>query len=210
MGEARFMIALPSSETLARWIETFEPGMCVHVPCAVDEGRAIDELAGAIETEERLGPGFHGAWPRGVRPPPRPGIQRASAPEETDSAPDPAHETRLHIKRAALAMRRGIEELSARRRDRGEPTARFGIGIHTGEVVLGTIGIPERSDFTALGDTVNTASRLESLTKEYAVEIVVSEAVASRLRDGEVKLRRLGDAHVRGRAATVPVYSLEG
>ena len=111
--------------------------------------------------------------------------------------------------RAALAMRRGVEQLSAERRARGDPTARFGIGIHTGEVVLGTIGIPERSDFTALGDTVNTASRLESLTKEYGVDVIVSEAVASRLRDGEVKLRRLGDAQVRGRTATVAVYAVE-
>jgi hypothetical protein len=140
MGDARFMIALPSSETLARWIETFEPGMCVHVPCAVDEGRAIDELAGAIETEERLGPGFHGAWPRGVRPPPRPGIQRVPAPEEADSAPDPAHETRLHIKRGALAMRRGDGPEAIRRqaaaRDLCLETGRVrdAIGI---ELVLG-------------------------------------------------------------------------
>ena len=111
--------------------------------------------------------------------------------------------------RAALAMRRGVEQLSAERRARDEPTARFGIGIHTGEVVLGTIGIPERSDFTALGDTVNTASRLETLTKEYGVDLVISEAVVSRLRDGEVTVRRLGDAHVRGKAATVSVYTVE-
>jgi class 3 adenylate cyclase len=112
--------------------------------------------------------------------------------------------------RAAVAMRRGVEELSAARRARGEPTARFGIGIHSGEVVLGTIGIPERSDFTALGDTVNTASRLESLTKEYGVDLVLSDAVVSRLRDGDAKVRRLGDAHVRGKAAPVAIYTVDG
>ena len=56
---------------------------------------------------------------------------------------------------------------------------------------------------------MNTASRLESLTKEYAVDLVISDAVVSRLRDSEVKLRRLGDAHVRGKAATVAVYTVE-
>jgi hypothetical protein len=108
VADARFMIATSASAIVANWIETFEPGTCVHQVCGVDEGRATHELAGEIETEERLGPGFHGAWPRGVRPPPRPGFDRNGVREESpeeSAAPDPAKDLRVHVRRAALAMR---------------------------------------------------------------------------------------------------------
>lgn len=106
LADARFMIATTAS--VADWIEAFEPGTCVHQLVGVDEGRATRELAGEIETEERLGSGFHGAWPKGVRPPPRPGFDRhgqREAPAEESVPPDPAKELRVHVRRAALAMR---------------------------------------------------------------------------------------------------------
>ena len=114
----------------------------------------------------------------------------------------------LPATRAALEMRRAVARLSAERAARGEPTVRFGVGIHTGEVVLGAVGLPERSDYTALGDTVNTASRLEALCKEYDVDVVLSGAVASRLRDGEVGLQALGEATVRGKSETISVFTI--
>src|SRR5262249_17241243 len=78
--------------------------------------------------------------------------------------------------RAALRMRTDIAALNAERTARGEPTMEYGVGINTGDVVLGAIGLPERSDYTAMGDTVNTAARMESLTKELHVDVVVSDA----------------------------------
>ena len=62
--------------------------------------------------------------------------------------------------RAALAMRRRVGELNAERAASGDEVVHFGIGIHTGDVVLGAIGLPERSQFDAIGDAVNTAARM--------------------------------------------------
>ncbi len=110
--------------------------------------------------------------------------------------------------RAAVRMRERIAALNAEREKAGMIAMRFGIGIHTGEVVLGDIGSPERSDYTAVGDTVNTASRLESLCKAYGVNTVLSNETARRLRGTEFKVEPLGDATVPGKAQAVPVSTL--
>jgi adenylate cyclase len=75
-----------------------------------------------------------------------------------------------------------------------------------GEVVLGAIGLPERSDYTAMGDTVNTASRMESLCKEFGVDAVLSADIATQL-DGTVALRPLGEATVKGKAQPITVFT---
>ncbi len=110
--------------------------------------------------------------------------------------------------RAALDMRARLGQLNAAREARGDPVVRFGVGMHTGDVVLGAIGLPERSDFTAIGDTVNTASRMESLTKEFGVDAVLSGVTAGHLTDAVGGLRPLGEAQVRGRTAPVDVFTL--
>lgn len=111
--------------------------------------------------------------------------------------------------RATLDIRSRIAAINAERSSRGEPTVRFGVGIHTGDVVLGSIGLPERSDYTAMGDAVNTASRMESLTKEYGVDSVVSGDTAAHLGETRATLRALGEAQVRGKSAPVPVFTVE-
>lgn len=108
---------------------------------------------------------------------------------------------------AALDMRASIGALNAQRAADGSPVLKHGVGIHVGEVVLGAIGLPERSDYTAIGDTVNTASRMESLCKELGVDAVLSGDLAAQL-DGSVRLRPLGDATVRGKAQPIPVFTL--
>jgi adenylate cyclase len=110
--------------------------------------------------------------------------------------------------RAALAIRASITTLNIERARAGEPVALFGVGMHTGDVVLGAIGLPERSDYTAMGDAVNTASRMESLTKDYKVDAVLSAATAGNLRDERIELRSLGEAQVRGKANAVEVFTL--
>lgn len=108
--------------------------------------------------------------------------------------------------RAAMRMRADLGALNAERAARGELVVGHGIGMHTGEVVLGAVGLPERSDYTALGDTVNTAARMEGLTKELGVEAVLSaETVA--LLDGAVPVRPLGDARVKGKAEPLRVFT---
>lgn len=110
--------------------------------------------------------------------------------------------------RAALAMRKRVGELNAERAASGDEVVGFGIGIHTGDVVLGAIGLPERSQYDAIGDAVNTASRMESLTKEFNVDSIVSGDTASRLRNDGIELRPLGDAHVKGKANAITVFTL--
>jgi adenylate cyclase len=110
--------------------------------------------------------------------------------------------------RAALAMRARIAELNAERQARGEPVVGFGMGIHTGDVVLGAIGLPERSQFDAIGDAVNTAARMESLTKEFSVDSIVSHDTAERLSGDGIVVRPLGAAHVKGKADAIEVFTL--
>ncbi len=107
---------------------------------------------------------------------------------------------------AALDMRAAIAALNAERTAAGAPVLTHGVGMHVGEVVLGAIGLPERSDYTAMGDTVNLASRMESLCKELQVDAVLSGDVASALGDA-LPLRSLGDATVKGKAQPVPVFT---
>jgi class 3 adenylate cyclase len=108
---------------------------------------------------------------------------------------------------AALDMRAAIGALNAERAVSGAPVLKHGVGIHVGDVVLGAIGLPERSDYTAMGDTVNTASRMESLCKEFDVDAVISGDLAARL-DGTIAVRPLGDATVKGKAQPIPVFAL--
>ena len=121
---------------------------------------------------------------------------------------DPTHGAAAATK-AAMDMRTKLTTLNAERGARGEPVILFGIGVHTGEVVLGAVGLPERSDYTAIGDTVNTASRMESLTKEFHVDSVLSSETAGRLDGDGGGLRPLGEAMVRGRAAAVRIFTLK-
>jgi len=103
---------------------------------------------------------------------------------------------------AALRMR---EEMARLNEARGE-SIRFGVGIATGEVVLGAIGSARRSDYTAIGDAVNVASRMEAACKDFAVDCVIASRSAV-LALPEIRLRRLGVAEVRGRVETIEVWT---
>jgi class 3 adenylate cyclase len=119
---------------------------------------------------------------------------------------DPASGARAAA-RAGLRMRTDLATMNAERSARGEPTVGHGIGIHTGEVVLGAIGLPERSDYTAMGDAVNTAARMESLTKELGTDAVLSATTAAHVRD-VTPVRPLGTVQVKGRTEPVEVFAL--
>ena len=109
--------------------------------------------------------------------------------------------------RAALEMRRRLAAWNAARARPGGPPLRNGIGIHTGTVLAGNIGSADRLSYALVGDSVNLASRLQSLTKELQADVLVSGTTRARL-DGDLPLRPLPAVRVKGRVAEVEVYAL--
>ena len=95
-------------------------------------------------------------------------------------APLPQGDHAMRAVACALEMIEALGSLNQQRHAGNLPTMDMGIGLHTGVAVVGDIGPPERREYTAIGDAVNTASRIESLTKELGVHILASDATRSR------------------------------
>jgi adenylate cyclase len=111
--------------------------------------------------------------------------------------------------RAALAMRRELQQLNQKWREEGRMGLGMGIGINQGEVIVGNIGSHERMDPTVIGDSVNLASRLEGLTRVYGVDILVGAAAAELARD-EVHIRSVARVQVKGKSKPVDVFTFVG
>lgn len=99
--------------------------------------------------------------------------------------------------RCALAMMSELDELNAEFEVEGLPTLTIGIGINYGVVTVGNIGSSERHNYSAIGDAVNVAARMEGLTKELRRKIVITEAVVSRIGEG-FHFDPLGSHQVKG------------
>jgi adenylate cyclase len=109
--------------------------------------------------------------------------------------------------RAAVEMRARLADWNAARARAGRPALRNGIGIHTGTVLAGSIGSADRLSYALVGDPVNLASRLQSLTRELGADVLVSGVTRAQL-DGEASLVPLPAVRVKGRTAEVEVYAL--
>jgi predicted ATPase/class 3 adenylate cyclase/tRNA A-37 threonylcarbamoyl transferase component Bud32 len=110
---------------------------------------------------------------------------------------------------AGVGMTASLAELNAARAREGKVPVRIGIGVHTGELTLGTIGGPERLKCGVIGEPVNLAARVESLTKTYDTSMLVSGQVVERLPKGHrFKLRQIGRVRVQGSAVPLMLHEL--
>ena len=111
--------------------------------------------------------------------------------------------------RGAIAMQKQVKLYNERRQERGEVAIAIGIGLHTGSLMLGTIGSEERMESTVISDAVNLASRLEGLTKLYGSSILISEQTLSHLSHPETyKYRFLDRVAVKGKKVAVGVFEV--
>ncbi|OLC32072.1 MAG: hypothetical protein AUH81_16755 [Candidatus Rokubacteria bacterium 13_1_40CM_4_69_5] len=107
--------------------------------------------------------------------------------------------------RTAVAMREGIEQLSARRIRAGKESITVGVGVSTGEAVAGTVGTQDRMEYTVIGDSVNLAARLESNAK--SMQILMSGRTYRDVKE-YVEARPLGVVKVKGKEEEVEVYEV--
>jgi adenylate cyclase len=107
----------------------------------------------------------------------------------------------------ALELKRAVDALNERNLARGLPQLLTRYGLHTGEAVVGSVGASTRRQYTAMGDTVNVASRLEGLNKQFGTTILVSGAVRAAARKPFL-FRPLGTATAKGRSQQVDLFEL--
>lgn len=108
---------------------------------------------------------------------------------------------------SGLEMKKTISEYNRKLISLNKPTINIGLGITYGNVILGNIGSHNKLDFTMIGDTVNTSSRIEALTKEYKVGFLISESLKNSL-NGDYKIRFVDRVKVRGKNKPIAVYEV--
>jgi adenylate cyclase len=111
--------------------------------------------------------------------------------------------------RAALAMREALQSYNEVLARGGRPRLRVGIGLHRGMAVAGVIGSEELLEFTVIGTTVNLAARVEHLTRQHEVDILITDAVRQAL-SSRFSLRELPAATVAGLSQPVVTYTVDG
>ena len=109
---------------------------------------------------------------------------------------------------SAVQMLYALDKLRVDLPKKGFPPVDIGIGLNTGMMSVGNMGSGERFCYTVMGDSVNLGSRLESLTKEYGIKIMISEATRKQLKRPDLIVRDLDDIRVKGKLEPVKVFEL--
>ena len=124
------------------------------------------------------------------------------------NAPFDQADHELQAVRTGLELQRRVRDVSDRWIARCGSPVRIGVGVHTGEAVVGLVGSAQRVEYGAIGDTINLTSRLQGLTKEFTAPLIISETTYQAVRD-HFACRLLGDVTVRGKAIPVRIYAVE-
>lgn len=110
---------------------------------------------------------------------------------------------------AAVEMQSTVRELNHLRMKRGFEPIQIGIGLHYGRLILGTVGYADRMDGTVISDDVNTASRIEGLTKTYGAHILASGSLITQMDDPtRYRLRRVDTVQVKGKTRAVSIFEV--
>jgi adenylate cyclase len=112
-----------------------------------------------------------------------------------------------HALQSALEQLAQLDILNEDLKKDGLPHIAIGIGIHTGDAVVGEMGSIDRSDYTIIGDSVNLASRVEGLCKQYKAEILITEATKSRLKK-KYNMKKVDSVTVKGKSRPVTIYQV--
>ncbi len=110
--------------------------------------------------------------------------------------------------KAAIAMQLALQKFNQKREQLGLKAIASGIGLHRGEVVMGTVGFTSRIDSTVIGDAVNVSSRVEGLTKNYNCEILITDAVVTSLAHPEMFSLEIVEesVKVKGKESAIKLY----
>lgn len=111
--------------------------------------------------------------------------------------------------RACLEMRKALEKLNEVRISRNQPPINIGMGLHAGRAISGTIGSDERMEYTVIGNTVNTASRIEASTKAFGADLLVTDSVIEKIGE-DFKIELAGAAEVKGRSEALKMFKVRG
>ena len=126
---------------------------------------------------------------------------------DVDIASSGAEKDALNAVRSALQMRRKLVDLNEERASENLPPLRIGIGLNHGTVVVGQMGASIRTQFSCIGDTVNTASRIEGMTKQFHTDLAIGENLRALLGDAFL-VRRLGRIQLKGKTKAILAYEV--
>ena len=110
-----------------------------------------------------------------------------------------------HAVSSALSMQEALKKFNLENNTK----LVMGIGIHTGNVIVGNVGSKERVNYTILGDAVNLTSRIEGLTKKYCVECIITEEVKNKITDKNIIFRKLDIITVKGKNLPTVLYEIK-